>query len=94
MVEAAKLNELGETVAGATWTHNGAGQRDTATLANGVTSAFEYDDNGRLSAITHSANPSGDDPVNLFTAQYGYDAFGNRLFSRNWWYNPSDPNVP
>jgi YD repeat-containing protein len=92
MVEAAKLNELGETEAGATWTHNGAGQRETATLANAVTSAFDFDANGRLSTITHTANPSGDDPVNLFTAQYGYDAVGNRLFSRNWLHNPTDPN--
>jgi YD repeat-containing protein len=62
------LDGTDATLAKAEWAHNGAGQRMTASLFNGVTSTFGYDVNGRLSAITHTAHPTGGAPVDVFLA--------------------------
>lgn len=80
LISATMLDGQSQTLAETTWTHNLAGQRTTAARYNNVTSAFGYDVAGRASAITHLAalNPDA-----LFDVQYGYDAAGNRTYTRN-----------
>jgi RHS repeat-associated protein len=61
----------------ASWTYDEANRRTSASLGNGVSTAFEYDINDRLKNIQHAK-----DTTKLFDIDYGYDEVGNRLFKR------------
>ncbi len=79
-----KLSRLVEVAGGlgigARWTVDQASRRTDAMLANGVVSTFAYNANGWLTHLDHSY---GVTPKALVDLDYGYDAVGNRLFTRN-----------
>ena len=82
-----KLNRLasasGGIDVGATWTFDQAHRRTGATLSNGIASTFAYDINDRLTLISRNGVTWPQSPSLFSEWEYGYDAVGNRLFSKN-----------
>ena len=60
------------------WTYDVADQRATASLGNGIASTFGYDLDGRLTNLRHAKQA-----VDLFRVEYGWDAAGDRTFTRD-----------
>jgi YD repeat-containing protein len=60
------------------WTYDLADQRETASLGNGIASTFGYDLDGRLTSLRHAK-----DAVDLFRVEYGWDAAGDRTYTRD-----------
>lgn len=63
---------------GADYSYDLADRRTGTALGNGVSSVFGFDLADRLTSIQHAR-----DVTALFNVDYGYDAVGNRLFTRN-----------
>jgi RHS repeat-associated protein len=53
----------------------------TSSFANGISSVFNYDDDGRLTHLERAKNNTP--PTMLVEYDYGYDAVGNRLYTRD-----------
>ncbi|HPD32401.1 MAG TPA: RHS repeat-associated core domain-containing protein [Phycisphaerae bacterium] len=58
-----------------------ADQVISSSFANGVSSVFDYDVNGRMTHMERFKN--GAPPTMLVEYDYGYDAVGNRLYTRD-----------
>ena len=58
-----------------------ADQVISSSFANGVSSVFDYDVNGRMTHMERFKN--GEPPTMLVKYDYGYDAVGNRLYTRD-----------
>ncbi|TWT45050.1 tRNA nuclease WapA precursor [Phycisphaerae bacterium RAS1] len=69
--------------AGVTWGYDDGDRRESAALANGAQSLFDYDLNNRLLRLRHARDfsPSLIDPMH--DIEYRYDAVGNRLLKRD-----------
>jgi len=63
---------------GADFAYDLADRRTDTALGNGVGSVFGFDLANRLTSIQHASQVA-----DLFHVEYGYDAVGNRLFTRS-----------
>lgn len=65
------------------WDYDGAGRRAASDRANGIADEFTYDVNSRLTKVGWRKAIEGESGFQEVASQeYGYDAMGNRLYTR------------
>jgi len=72
----------GGTGVGATWSHDLSDRHTQAVRPNGIRDTFGYDADDRLTSISSWLFPSGGDPSPVDLREFGYNAVGNRMFTR------------